>query len=104
MPLESSNWWSSSSVLAWSANWPRGFETSNLAQIAPATRAVFARVQARTTVCGCTSIWRWPTRLRALYLARMNGEWGQDELNIYGAEDDEDMEAIMKALDEATAE
>lgn len=34
----------------------------------------------------------------------MNGKWGQDELNIYGAEDDEDMDAIMRALDEATAE
>lgn len=65
---------------------------------------LFACVRARTTVSGRTPIWRWTTRVRALYLARMNRKWGQDELNIYGAEDDEDMDAIMKALDQATAE
>jgi len=34
----------------------------------------------------------------------MNGRWDQSDLNVYGAEVDEEMDTIMKALDEAAAE
>jgi hypothetical protein len=32
----------------------------------------------------------------------MTGRWDQSDLNIYGAEDDDEMDAIMKALDDAS--
>lgn len=34
----------------------------------------------------------------------MSGKYHQEELNVYGAEGDEDMDAILQALDKAAAE
>lgn len=79
------------------------FETSDLAQIAPATRG--------RCCLPCTGrnggVKIYPNLALGHACSRDIAclhKWGRDELNIYDAEDDEDMDAIMKALDEATAE